>query len=295
MKMLSGMFAAIPTPFCRDNTINTDSLKAICEDIVSSGMQGILVCGSTGEYSLMTADERKVAVKTVVDAVNGRTKVIAGCSCHYQSDTIAMVQAAEELGADMALILPPYYMQTTEDGIYQYYKAICESIQTIGIVIYNYPFATGVELSVELIKKLSTLPHMAGVKNTTEMEHTSKLIGAMKDNNTFGVINGFEHLVMGTLTSGGDGTMGIIHALAPNQMMTIYNAVQAGDLKTAMEMNDRMRTLYTLMEQEPCPGPVKAALTMKGMEFGVPRRPLLPASEEIKASLKDEMEKINLI
>lgn len=295
MKKFSGMFAAIPTPFCEDGSINEASLKKVCERIVESGMQGILVCGSTGEYPYMTKAEKLRAFRVVCETVDHRAKVVAGCSCQWQEDTIDMVRCAEEIGADMALVLPPYYLQTTDEGIYQYYKAICESVDRIGIVIYHYPFATAVELSIELIQRLSKLPHMVGIKNTTEMEHTSKVIGAVRDNDSFGVINGYEHLAMGVLTSGGDGAMGIIQALAPQQMMTIYNAIQNNDLKTAMEMNDKMRTLYTLMEKEPCPGPVKAALTMLGIEYGVPRRPLLPASEEIKAELRAEMEKVGLL
>lgn len=295
MKQLKGMFAAIPTPFHEDGSINKESLQKICEKIIQSGMQGILVCGSTGEYSLMTPEERKQAVKFVCSIVGKRTKVIAGCSCHNQAETISMVQYAEEVGADMALVLPPYYMQTTEEGIYQYYKAICEQVSKIGIVIYHYPPVTQVALSVEFIKRLSELPNMVGIKNSSEMEHTSKLIDAVRDNDYFGVINGYEHLIMGTLASGGGGTMGIIHALAPEQMMALYNAVQNNDLKTAMEVNDKMRTLYTLMEKEPCPAPIKAALSMMGIEYGIPRKPLLPASEEIKAELKAELMKIGLI
>ena len=137
MKLFSGMFAAIPTPFTKEDKIDEAALRALCERIVKSGMSGILVCGSTGEYSFMTAEERIQTVRIVIDTVKGRSKVIAGCSCHYQKDTIHMVQAAEAAGADMALVLPPYYMQTTEEGIFEYYKAISESVSQIGIVVYG--------------------------------------------------------------------------------------------------------------------------------------------------------------
>lgn len=295
MKQFSGMYAAIPTPFQENGTLNEPSLQKLCEKIVESGMNGILVCGSTGEYPYMEKVEKQRAISLVHKIVNQRAQVIAGCSCHNQADTIEMVLYAESIGVDMALVLPPYYLQTTEEGIYQYYKSICEQVSGIGIVIYHYPSATNVELSVEFIKRLSELPHIVGIKNTTEMEHTSKLIGAMRDNQTFGIVNGYEHLIMGTLTSGGDGTMGIIHALAPEQMMELYNAVQNNDLKTAMAINDRMRPLYTLMEKEPCPAPIKAALSMLEIDCGDPRKPLLPASNQIKHELSSEMAKAGLL
>ena len=165
----------------------------------------------------------------------------------------------------------------------------------MGLLVYNYPDATNVRLSVDFLCQLSEIPHVVGVKNTDTMDHTSKLIGAVKDKEDFGVINGFEHLAMGTLCSGGDGAMGIIQGLAPQQMMDLYNALQANDLKQAMQINSMMRPLYTLMEKEPCPAPVKAAFNMLGIVCGEPRRPLLPASEALKQELAAEMEKVGLL
>lgn len=295
MVKVKGVYAAIPTPLTKDGEIMEESLKAICERIIATGMQGILVCGSTGEYPLLTIEERKKAVKMVCDIVNKRTQVVVGCSCHNQEETIDMVEYADACGADLALVVPPYYMVTTEEGIYKYYKAIDDHCKNISLLVYNYPDATCVRLSVEFIKKLSKLPHVAGVKNTDTMDHTSKLIGAVEDDDTFGVINGFEHLAIGTLASGGDGIMGIIEALCPQQMMDLYNAFQANDIKTAVEINKKMRKLYTLMEQEPCPAPVKAGFRLLGIECGDPRLPLLPASDELTAELKEELTKIGLL
>lgn len=295
MKIFEGMFAAIPTPFDNNDCVDLEATEKIVRRIVKSGMQGILVCGSTGEYSLMNKEERKSMVKAVCEIVDKKTKVIAGSSCHNEKDTIEMVKYAESVGADMALVLPPYYMQTTEEGIFQYFKNISDSVNNIGIVIYNYPAATSVELSIELIVKLSQLKNVIGIKNTTEMEHTSKLIEAVKDTPNFGVINGYEHLILGTLTSGGDGTMGIIHGLLPDQMMCLYNAVKNNDLHTAMEINAKLRPFYTLMEIEPCPAPIKASLEILGIQCGVPRKPLLPASLELKEQLEKELKNIGLV
>ncbi len=295
MSKVKGVYAAIPTPINEKGEILEESLKKICERIIVSGMHGILVCGSTGEYPLLTIEERKQIVKMVCDIVAGRTQVIVGCSCHNQKETIDMVEYADACGADLALVVPPYYMVTTEEGIYKYYKAIDDHCKNIELLVYNYPDATCVRLSVEFIKQLSKLPHVVGVKNTDTMDHTSKLIGEMEADDTFGVINGFEHLAMGTLTSGGDGIMGIIEALCPQQMMDMYNAIEANDIQSAMKINKTMRKLYTLMEKEPCPAPVKAGFRLLGIECGEPRLPLLPASDELVAELKKELEKIQLL
>ena len=105
----------------------------------------------------------------------------------------------------------------------------------------------------------------------------------------------YEHLAIGTLVSGASGTVGIIDGICPEQMMTIYNAIQANDIKTAMEMNEKMRDFYTLMEEEPVPAPVKAAFNIMGIPCGAPRRPLLPASKELEATLEAELKKLEII
>ncbi len=295
MKTFHGMYAAIPTPFDKDGNIIEESFRKICERIIASGMQGILVCGSTGEYSALTTEERHAAMKMVVDIVAGRCKVMASCAGHNQEETLDMVRYAESIGIDYALVVTPYYLTTTEEGIYEYYKAIGETLTgKTKLLVYNYPEVTTTRLSVEFIQKLSEIPNVAGIKDSDGLDHTSKLVGLLKDKD-FGIVNGYEHLAIGTLVTGASGTVGIIDGICPEQMMAIYNAVQANDIKTAMEMNDKMRDFYTLMEAEPVPAPVKAAFNIMGIECGEPRRPLLPASKELEAKLEAELKKLGII
>lgn len=295
MKTFHGMYAAIPTPFAKDGSIIEESFRKICERIIASGMQGILVCGSTGEYTALTTQERKNAMKMVVDIVAKRCKVMASCAGHNQADTLKMIEYADEIGIDYALVVPPYYLTTTEEGIYEYYKTIGESIKgDMGLLAYNYPEVTTVALSVEFIQKLSELPHVVGIKDSAGLDHTSKLADAIGDKD-FGIVNGYEHLAIGTLVSGGSGTVGIVDGICPKQMMEIYNAVQANDIQTAMEVNEKMRPMYNLMEKEPVPAPIKAAFNLMGIACGEPRRPLLPASKKLEAELKAELEKLGIL
>ena len=294
-KTFYGNYAAIPTPFDKDGNVLYSSLKTIIDRIVAEGMQGILVCGSTGEYVLLSNEKRKETIRMVCEIVDGRCKVMAGCGCHNQEETIDMLHYAESVGVDFALVVTPYYMQTNEQGIYEYYKACGEAMTKMKLLVYNYPEATAVRMSPEFIKKLAVeIPNVVGIKDTDHLEHTSKLVGETEGLD-FGIVNGYEHLVMGSLTSGADGTIGIIHALAPKEMQGIYNAIQNNDVKTAIEINNKMRYLYTLMEKEPCPSPIKAALELMGIECGVPTRPMLPATEGLIEELKIEMKKIGLL
>lgn len=294
MYQFKGMVAAMPTPFNADETINFDGFKKILNHLVAGGMHGVLIGGSTGEYSLMSMEERKSIIKTACDEAKGKIDIIAGCSCHRTKDTVEMAKFAAEAGADAALVIPPYYLKTSRQGIIDYYQEISDNAE-IGIVIYHYPDATGVFLDPELILELSRIKNVIGVKNTTEMEHTSKLIDMFKDDENFGIINGFEHLIMGTLATGGDGTMGIVHNLVPKEMVQIYDAMQANDVKKAMEINKRLTPLYTLMEEEPYPGPVKAALEMIGLPGGKPRKPVVAPSEGMKQRLKEGLKSAGII
>ncbi len=295
MYKLYGMIPAMPTPFKEDSSIDYDGVKRLLNHLIDGGVHAILVGGSTGEYSLMTPEERRSLIKTACEEANGRVPIIAGTGCHRPEDTIALTQYAAEVGADAALVLPPYYMQTSRQGIIDYFKTVAEN-SPIGIVIYNYPSATGVDLDPELIFELSKIDKIVGLKDTADLEHTCKVIALTKDNENFGVVNGFEHLIMGTLASGGDGTMGIVHNLAPREMVRIYDLiVKENNLAEALKISQRLTPLYTYMEEEPFPGPVKAALDIMGLPGGLPRRPITPPSDAMKEKLEKALKEAGLI
>ncbi len=295
MKKLIGMIAAVPTPFYEDESINFDAFKQVLEYIIKNGMHCLLIGGSTGEYSLMSMEERKSLIEAACKINGGRVKIIAGCGCHRTADTIEMVQFAESVGADFGLILPPYYMQTTRQGIIDYYNNVADSVKDLGVVIYHYPAATAVSLDPELIMEISKHKNIIGIKNTDEMDHTAKLIEMARGRDDFSIINGYENLTLGTLALGGDGLMGIIESLVPKQMIDIYNAMQANDVDRAREINNSVAVLYNMMEEEPCPAPLKAAFEIMGIAVGKPRKPLTPASEDMKKRLHTELKKIGII
>jgi 4-hydroxy-tetrahydrodipicolinate synthase len=294
MKKLKGMIAAQPTPFKADESIDFEGVSTLLEHLIKAKMSAVLIGGSTGEYSLMSVDERKALISHACKVAGGRIDLIAGASTSRPDSTKDLIKHAKEAGADFALVIPPYYLQTSEQGIIDYYKEVAEDAG-IGIVIYHYPAATCVTLSPELILELSKIENVVSIKDTDDMEHTSKLINLFKDNDDFTVINGSEHIIMGVLSAGGDGTMGIVHNLVPEMMMEIYNSFQANDVVRAREINYKLLSIYSLMEEEPYPGPVKAALEMLGLPGGIPRRPIVPPSEGMKAKLREELKKLGLL
>lgn len=290
-----GMIPAMPTPFNEEGQIDFEAYGNLIDHLIDGGVHCLLADGSTGEYSMMSQDERKSVIKKAVDHSNGRVPIMAGTGAHTTEETIELTEYASEAGADCALVITPYYMKTSEEGIKQYYKDIAEA-SDIGIVVYHYPAATNVELSPEFVYELSQIDGVVGVKNTTDQEHTCKVIALTKDDDDFAVLTGFEHLILPTLAVGGDGATGIVHNLAPKEIVSMYDAfTKEGDIKKAIQINQRLLPLYDHVEAEPVPGPVKAGLDLLGINGGTVRKPLVPASDDLKQKLKKALEDLKII
>ncbi|WP_285769107.1 4-hydroxy-tetrahydrodipicolinate synthase [Peribacillus sp. SI8-4] len=281
-----GMIPALPTPMNEDTSIDYKGLERLIDHLIDGGMDCLLVGGSTGEYSLMSMEERKAVIKFVCETANGRLPVMAGTGCHRTEDTLELTKYAAEVGADCALVINPYYMSTSRQGIIDHYKAVAEN-SSIGIVIYHYPEATGVELDPELINELSQIDGIVGIKNTADGQHTSKLIALTKDNRNFAVLTGFEHLILPTLALGGQGAVGVVHNLAPKKMAKLYDLiVNENNLKEATKLNQELLDLYNAIEEETIPGTVKAGLEVLGLSGGPSRVPLVPATDKFKSRIE---------
>ncbi|UYT87064.1 4-hydroxy-tetrahydrodipicolinate synthase [Priestia megaterium] len=288
-----GMIPALPTPMNEDNSIDFNGLKQLIEHAIEGGMNCLLVGGSTGEYSLMSMEERKEVIKFVCETAKDRLPVMAGTGCHRTEDTIQLTQYAAEVGADCALVINPYYMQTSRQGIIDHYKAVAEN-SDIGIVIYHYPDVTNVELDPELIYELSQIDGIVGIKNTADGQHTSKLIALTKDKPNFAVLTGFEHLILPTLALGGHGAIGVVHNLAPKKIAKLYDLiVNENNLKEATKLNQQLLELYNAIEEETIPGTVKAGVEALRLPGGKSRLPLVPASEEFKSTIKQVLTNLN--
>lgn len=298
LKKFEGVIAAMATPMHADESINYEEEARLIKYLAKEGLHGITVGGTTGEYSLMSFEERKELIRVAVEAGKGTDAyIVAGTGCHRTQDTIELSHYAGEIGADFVLVLTPYYLPTSEQGIIDYYTSVADNTKA-GVVIYHYPNNTsGVELSPELIMKLAEHPNIVGIKNTHNMEHTQQLIALNKHNENFKICNGYEILFLSTLACGGDSIMGIAPNLAPRALREMYDAVRAGDLKKAVEINERLIPLYNIQETaaQPCPGPVKYGLELLGIKAGRPRLPVTPVTEDFKAVCKAVMEEAGLL
>ena len=292
MKKYEGMVAAMATPMKPDESIDFDATAKLVKHLFAKGLNGILIAGTTGEYNLMSATEKKDLYKCAVDAAKGTGGfIIIGVSSFRTKDTVASAEYAGEIGADFIMALPPYYHTTSKKGIYDYFKEVAGSSKA-GLLIYHYPGATNVLLEPEFIMELSTIKNIVGIKNTADMIHTSKLIALNKHNENFTITNGYEHLFLPTLACGGDGCLGIIPNLVPEQMAEMYRLAKNNDMAGASKINERLIPLYNILETDdnPCPGPVKYGLELQGLSAGKPRKPITDISESFKVTMKKVMQ-----
>ena len=287
-----GVMVPLVTPFHADESIDFEAYKKIIDHTINGGMHAILAGGSTGEYHMMSLEERKSIIKFACDYAKDRVPVMAGTGEYTAKETIELSNYAASCGATWGLVLPPFYQQTSEEGIYEFFKEIADNSK-IGIVMYHNPGATGVELSPEFIRRLAQIDNIVAVKDTTDERHTCQTIAATRDIKDFTVMEAEEHLLLPTYSVGGKSAFSILFNLLPKEMREMYDlAVVKNDFKAAAELNAKLAPFYDLMEAEPYPGPVKAGLDAIGLPGGIVRKTLTQPSDALREKMKNELKRI---
>lgn len=289
-----GIFVPLITPFNDDETIDFTSYKKVIDFQVENGVHGLLVGGTTGEYHVMSLEERKSLIKAGCEYAAGKVPVMAGVGCSTAKETIELANYAAECGAKWGLVLPPYYHKTSEEGIGEFFKEVAAK-SNVGIVIYNYPGATGVTISPEMIYELGQEENIVSVKESADFGHLCEVVALTKDVENFTVFTGEEHFILPTFSVGGQGAFGILVNLLPKELVELYElAVEKRDINAARELNKKLSGIYGLMEAEgsPYPGPVKAGMDLIGIKGGKVRKPLTQPTDEIKTKIKKELVKL---
>lgn len=288
-----GIYVPVVTTFNDDESIDFASYKKVIDHLVDGGVHGLLVGGTTGEYHVMSTEERKSLIKAGCEYAAGRVPVMAGVGCFTAKETIALANYAAECGAETGLVLPPYYHHTSDAGVVEFFKTIAAN-SNVGIVIYNYPGATSVVMPPEMIYELALEENIVSVKESADFGHLCRVVALTKEVENFTVFTGEEHFILPTFAVGGQGAFGILVNLLPKEIVKIYDLAMKNDMKAASELNSKLAGIYDLMEIEgnPYPGPVKAGLDMIGIKGGRVRAPLTQPTDELKAKMKEQLVKL---
>ncbi|MGZ6276786.1 MAG: 4-hydroxy-tetrahydrodipicolinate synthase [Syntrophales bacterium] len=290
--MFSGAIVAIVTPF-RKGKVDEKSLRELIEFQIKNGTDGIVPCGTTGESSTLSHEEHDRVIEITIDAVNKRVPVIAGTGSNSTDEALRLTRHAHEAGADGALLVCPYYNRPTQEGLYQHFKIIAESIP-IPIVPYNIPSRTGVNLLPETVARLAKISNIVGIKEASgslkQMQDVISLCG-----DKFDVLSGDDFFTFPLLAIGGRGVISVVSNIVPADMAAMVDAFAGGDIKKAQQKHHKLGPLIDALFIETNPVPVKAALSMMGKIAYDVRLPMYKMSDGNYEKLKSVMKSYGLI
>ena len=290
--LFEGCGTAIATPFTEDG-VNFEEFKKLLENQVENKVDSIIVCGTTGEASTMTKDERKETIKFAVDVVGKRTKVIAGTGSNNTADAIEMSKYAESVGADGLLVVTPYYNKTTQKGLVTHYSEIAKAVN-LPIILYNVPSRTGVNILPETCLELSKIENIVAIKEASgNISQVAQIASLCGENLT--IYSGNDDQIIPVLSLGGKGVISVLSNIMPEYTHNMVRNYLDGDIKEACKMQLGVLDLIGNLFSEVNPIPVKYALNLMGYDYGIPRLPLIELSESNKEKLKQVMKKHGLI
>jgi 4-hydroxy-tetrahydrodipicolinate synthase len=257
---IRGSITATLTPFDDDGSVDHESLRALVRWQIDQGSHGISIGGSTGEPSSQTVAERIAAMATVAEEVADAVPFLAGTGTAKLEETLELTAAAQTLGADLALVITPYYARPTQAALYEWYATICREFPDLPIVSYNVPSRTAVEITPETVAALRwDQPNFVGIKETTkDFEHFSRVIHQC--GRDFVVWSGIELLCLPLLALGGAGFITALANIAPGPSAEMFELWEGGDHAAALNLHYALHPLVDLLFVETNPTPAKQVL-----------------------------------
>lgn len=272
---LTGCGTALITPF-RNGEVDYEAFAALTDRQVAAGIDFLVPLGTTGETPCLEDEERIKVLQTVKEHSAG-LPILVGGGTNSLKHTVRSMQMLEPHGVDAFLIVVPYYNKPTQEGQYQYFKAVAESTDK-PIVLYNVPGRTGANMSAETALRLAEIPNVVAIKeasgNRGQVEEI--LRNAPKD---FMVLSGNDDDTLWMMQSGGAGVISVASNVAPKHMAEFISAIRGGYTEKAFRLNEELTPLFTNCFVESNPIPAKAALHAMGLIENEFRLPLVPAQQ----------------
>ena len=288
-----GSLVAIVTPMSDDGALDLDALRRLIDWHIAEGTDGICIVGTTGESPTVSFDEHCLLIRTTVEQVAGRVPVIAGTGANSTAEAVELTECAKAAGAEAGLSVVPYYNRPTQEGIYQHYKKIAESVD-LPLILYNVPGRTVADMSNDTTLRLAEVPGIVGIKDATgSMERAADLLRRAPKN--FSLYTGDDASAMPFLLLGGHGVISVTANVAPKLMHEMCVAAFDGNLTRARELNNALLPLHSKLFVEANPIPVKWACAELGLIPSGLRLPLTPLSAGLHDTVRDAMRHAKLI
>lgn len=287
--MIKGSLVAIVTPMHADGSLDLPGLRKLIDWHIAEGTDGIVIVGTTGESPTVSVEEHCELIKVAVEHTNKRIPIIAGTGGNSTSEAIALTSYAKQVGADASLLVVPYYNRPTQEGMYQHFKKIAESVD-LPVILYNVPGRTVADMDNVTILRLAQVPGIVGVKDATgNIARGTDLIRLAPE--SFAVYSGDDATAMALMFCGGKGNISVTANVAPRAMHELCMAACAGNIAGAVKINNRLLPLHNKLFIEPNPLPVKWAMAEMGLIPTGIRLPLVPLSVQyhdvVRAAMRE--------
>lgn len=289
-KKFHGIIPPNVTVFDSEGRIDRGKTGKFIQYLITEGVHGILVAGSTGEYSLMSMEQRKEIIDIGVQAVGGKVPVMAGTGHNSTEITVELSKYAEKAGADAVLVILPHYPKPTEEGLYEHYKTVAQSIN-IPVYVYNYPAQYGYSMEPEMVARLAKDGYIGGIKDTHEnIDHTAEVIRLTKGD--ISVLEGYESKIVPALAIGADGSICTIGNLIAAEVVEIYNLFKSGRIEQAREKQIDIFPLINLLATRHDMQLLKESIKLLGHDVGDALMPTSKVSPDIMGRVKEELRKL---
>lgn len=290
--LFKGAATALVTPFKNDSSPDIDKLEELIEFQIQSGIQAIVIAGTTGEASTLTFEEFSLLVAKSAQFIRHRVPLIAGTGSNDTAKALKLSLEAEKRGADGLLIVTPYYNKTTQEGLIRHYYTIADRTD-LPILLYNVPGRTGLKIEPETCQKLFEHPNIIGLKDAgNNISATADFIARRNEEQIY---SGNDDQIVPILSLGGAGVISVLSNVAPYEVQNICRAYFEGNTKKAADEQLRLLPLIRALFSRVNPIPIKAAMKLIGRDAGDPRLPLVPCDEETLQRLKAEIARADLV
>ena len=289
----TGVGTALITPFTKDGSLDESAIKRLARRQIDGGVHFLSPCGTTGEAPTLSHRDKLRVVELVVEESNGRVPVLAGAGGYDTREVIELARDMERVGADGLLSVTPYYNKPTQEGLYQHFKAIAESVN-VPIVLYNVPTRTSVNMSVETTLRLSEIPNIVATKEAAmNAEHWSTIVSSAREG--FHLLSGDDPLTVAAMAVGGKGVVSVASNEAPAEMAQIVELCEKNDYAGARKLHHWLYPLIQVNFIETNPIPCKAAMAAMGLIEESYRLPMVPPTPAAREKIMRVLQQLKLL
>jgi 4-hydroxy-tetrahydrodipicolinate synthase len=274
--MMTGSLVAIVTPMREDGALDLDAYRRLIDWHIEQGTSAIVAVGTTGESATVDPAEHIELIRVAVEAARGRVKIIAGAGANSTREAIELTTHAKRVGASASLQVVPYYNRPTQEGMYQHFRKVAETVD-LPLILYNVPSRTVADLAVDTALRLAQVPGIIGIKDASgDLSRVVEM--RRRGRSDFAQYSGNDDSALAFILLGGQGVISVTANVAPQAMSQMCAAALSGDLARARAINERLMPLHLRLFVEPNPIPVKWALAHMGRIGSGIRLPLVGLS-----------------